>query len=32
VREHTAPEDLMAGARVLLRVLLELAGGTQAAA
>jgi N-carbamoyl-L-amino-acid hydrolase len=32
VREHTAPEDLVAGARVLLRVLLELAGGTQAAA
>jgi N-carbamoyl-L-amino-acid hydrolase len=31
VREHTAPDDLVAGARVLLRVLLELAGGTQAA-
>jgi N-carbamoyl-L-amino-acid hydrolase len=32
VREHTAPEDLVAGARVLLRVLLELAGEAQAAA
>ena len=27
VREHTAPDDLTAGARVLLRVLLQLAGG-----
>lgn len=26
VREHTAPDDLVAGARVLLRVLLRLAG------
>ncbi len=32
VREHTAPDDLVAGARVLLRVLLELAGGAQATA
>ena len=32
VREHTAPEDLVAGARVLLRVLLELAGEVRAAA
>ena len=32
VREHTAPDDLVAGARVLLRVLLELAGPATAAA
>jgi N-carbamoyl-L-amino-acid hydrolase len=32
VREHTTPADLVAGARVLLRVLLELAGGAQATA
>jgi len=32
VREHTAPDDLVAGARVLLRVLLELAGAAPAAA
>ncbi|HSN45004.1 MAG TPA: Zn-dependent hydrolase [Casimicrobiaceae bacterium] len=31
VREHTEPEDLVAGARVLLRVLLELAGEAEAA-
>lgn len=30
VREHTAPDDLVAGARVLLRVLLRLAGSTPA--
>jgi N-carbamoyl-L-amino-acid hydrolase len=29
VREHTAPEHLVAGARVLLQVLLKLAGGVQ---
>jgi len=32
VREHTAPDDLVAGARVLLRVLLQLAGDAQAMA
>jgi N-carbamoyl-L-amino-acid hydrolase len=32
VREHTEPADLVAGARVLLRVLLQLAGGAQASA
>jgi N-carbamoyl-L-amino-acid hydrolase len=32
VREHTAPDDLVAGARVLLRVLLQLAGDAPAAA
>ncbi len=31
VREHTAPDDLVAGARVLLRVLLHLAGEASAA-
>jgi acetylornithine deacetylase/succinyl-diaminopimelate desuccinylase-like protein len=31
VREHTAPDDLVAGARVLLRVLLALAGAAPAA-